>query len=499
MADMPPQTGSGPSSLLNDLGSIGSVAPIATVNQVNLDAEIAKIKVPKLPPATIDDYPNPCADKISNKIEINQDDALVVNTRRITEITQQIRSVTDCDALKLIVKTFMDDVKKAAKKAVKEQLELLKKYLPITNLPSPTPWGIVKWLGKLVTGTIIPQLEAFIKYTKEILGFIKAITELIKAVEEVIPRLKACAIQIYQETKADLKNEINMAVKSLEKKISGAIATFICQGLGTSGIQALGDAVTAFHLVEDTVQAAKELKDTLTSDAHDSLSQIDQMQTQMQGITGVPPAIATDSLENFEASIDSGAFDTYKAQNEEFVNTLPPVNDELPVADGFAIVGNTVTCNTGAWTSNAEMTYSAQWYRQGNPIYNANTFTYSPAIDDIDLNLYCVVVGENKAGYIEVQSNEVGPVVYSVPAADLPVISGSLSVGNRLQCSTGTWAGFTPTKYDYQWFRNTDMVSSANSSYLIASGDTGSQIKCKVIASSARYTLAIDSDPVTIP
>ena len=59
--------------------------------------------------------------------------------------------------------------------------------------------------------------------------------------------------------------------------------------------------------------------------------------------------------------------------------------------------------------------------------------------------------------------------------------------------------GFTPTKYDYQWFRGTSMVSSANSSYLIVSGDVGSQIKCKVIASSTRYTLAVDSDPVTIP
>jgi hypothetical protein len=145
------------------------------------------------------------------------------------------------------------------------------------------------------------------------------------------------------------------------------------------------------------------------------------------------------------------------------------------------------------------MTYSAQWYREGNPIYNANSFTYSPAIDDIDLKIYCQVVGENKAGYIEVKSNELGPVVYSVPAANLPVISGSVSVGGTLQCSTGIWTGFTPTKYDYQWFRGTNMVSSANSSYVVASGDAGNQIKCKVIASSARYTLAIDSDPVSIP
>lgn len=505
MADTPPQTGAGSSTLLNSQGSIGNNllvagnAPLTKIDTAAIDADIAKIKIPELPSATIDDYPNPCADKIDHKIEINQEDTLVVNTKRIKEITQQIRSVTDCDALKLIVKQHIDDIKKAAMKAVEEQLELLKKYLPILNLPSPTPWGIVKWLAKLVTGTIIPQLEAFIKYTLEILGLIIAVTDLIKAVSEVIPKLKACAIQIYEETKADLKNEINQAVKKLEKKISGAIAKFICQGIGASGIQAIGDAVTAFHAVEDTLHAAEELKKTLVGDANNSLGQISQAQTQIQGVTGIAPAIATDSLESFQASVDSGAFETYKAQNQEFVNALPPVNEELPVAEGFAIVGNTVSCNTGVWTSNTEMTYSAQWYREGNPIYNANSFTYSPVIDDIDLNIYCQVVGENKAGYIEVKTNELGPVTYSVPAANLPVISGSLSVGSRLQCSTGTWTGFTPTKYDYQWFKGTNMVSSANSSYLIVSGDTGSQIKCKVIASSARYTLAIDSDPVSIP
>jgi hypothetical protein len=109
------------------------------------------------------------------------------------------------------------------------------------------------------------------------------------------------------------------------------------------------------------------------------------------------------------------------------------------------------------------------------------------------------VTGENKAGSIEVKSNEVGPVVYTVESGNEPVISGSLAVGSRIQCSTGVWVGFTPTRYDYQWIRGSDVISSANSSYLIASGDVGQQIKCKVTASSTRYTLAVDSDPVTIP
>jgi RNA-binding protein YhbY len=491
MASVPP-TASGPSTLLNEQGLIRAIAGTFVPPAPPSTPSTKSKEEPRSP-----NIPNPCDARRTSKIENSQEDTLVVNTKRIQELTQQIRSTVDCNALKLIIRQHLDELKKQAEKAAKEQLDLLKKTLGITSLPSPTPQGIVKWLGKLVTGTIIPTLEAAIKYTLQIIGLIRAVTELVIEIKNVLPRVKACVADIKRTflSKDALKNE----VRKLERRIAEKIADEICKAVGASGLQVISDVITAYRSIEEALDAANALRTELFGSVNSSLNEIGNAQTQMEAITGIAPVIATDSLESFTASVNSGAFETYKAENQAFVEALPPVNDVLPVAAGVAAVGNTVSCNTGVWTSNSEMTYSAQWFREGNPIYNANTFTYSPAMDDIEYNLYCLVTGENKAGSIEVKSNEVGPVVYTVQSGNEPVISGSLSVGSRIECSTGVWVGFTPTRYDYQWIRGSDVVSNANNSYLVVAGDVGQQIKCKVTASSTRYTLAVDSDPVTIP
>jgi len=70
-----------------------------------------------------------------------------------------------------------------------------------------------------------------------------------------------------------------------------------------------------------------------------------------------------------------------------------------------------------------------------------------------------------------------------------PVVSGTLSPGNNLSCTTGTWTN-TPNSYAYQWQRSADGIggwsnigANANT-YAVQAGDVGFYIRCLVTASN---------------
>lgn len=67
----------------------------------------------------------------------------------------------------------------------------------------------------------------------------------------------------------------------------------------------------------------------------------------------------------------------------------------------------------------------------------------------------------------------------------IPAITGTLTVGSTLTCSTGTWSG-SPTSYSYQWtLDGVDIVGATASTHLLVSGDSGHMIGCTVIATDA--------------
>ena len=45
-----------------------------------------------------------------------------------------------------------------------------------------------------------------------------------------------------------------------------------------------------------------------------------------------------------------------------------------------------------------------------------------------------------------------------------PVVSGSLTVGSVLSCTTGNWSGGAPYTFTYQWYRAGAAINGATSS-----------------------------------
>jgi hypothetical protein len=75
------------------------------------------------------------------------------------------------------------------------------------------------------------------------------------------------------------------------------------------------------------------------------------------------------------------------------VNTKP-VNTALPTITGGAVVGSTLNVSNGGWDGSS-ISYTYQWYRDGNQIPGATTNVYTTVDDDIRKKITCKVTASN--------------------------------------------------------------------------------------------------------
>lgn len=88
----------------------------------------------------------------------------------------------------------------------------------------------------------------------------------------------------------------------------------------------------------------------------------------------------------------------------------------------------------------------------------------------------------------------------------LPLISGTVSVGETLSCSTGTWTS-GPDSYAYQWQESEpgthpweNVTGATLNTYLIHSGDEGYLIRCVVTATNQDGSASANSLPtIAVP
>ena len=413
-----------------------------------------------------------CNNDVTDKLKNNAvgSEELAVNIKRIRQLTKDLRATTDCDALKMKLGITGDELKELTKDVRNEAKKLLEKYLPIANIPT-NPLKIIPWVKKLVTGTIMPQLEAYIKLLQQVIGIIQATQELIQAAGEVLPKIEECARATIQEEINKAEGFIKDEVNKIKREIRDAINDAICQsGIGDL-IGPINDAVA---LTNDLINQVNNTVDIANDAIGATLASVQNIGDTVSSLTGVTFNVNTSSASAFTTSIEAGSFETFKTETQAFLDTVPAVNTVAPTITGTATVGSTLTANTGTWTGDS-VTFAYQWYRGDEAINGATSSTYVLTANDLNFVITCNVDGGNVAGGDTIPTPATAVVAPGGPDPLAPTITGTAQVAQIIQV-TGAW-----TKYQWQWAHvSANIYGAVASTYTINVEDIGRTLTCIV-------------------
>lgn len=176
-----------------------------------------------------------------------------------------------------------------------------------------------------------------------------------------------------------------------------------------------------------------------------------------------------------------------------------PSNQQEPFISSkvAVVVGATLTGNRGSWNGDDPITYSYQWTRCNDNAANckaingAHETKYTIVKSDQGHTLRFQVTAKNSDGSDTAVSNATGtvPAKANAPAEiTAPTVSGSATVGERLNATTGTWQGTQPISYSFSWQTCNAGVTSCSGTgktdqtYTVAASDVGKRIRVRVTA-----------------
>ena len=224
---------------------------------------------------------------------LKQDD-IVLNTKHIKELADQIKNNDDCESLKEFVKTYLDNQIAHLEAIIKAQLKLIEDIFPILKFPKNLK-EVIDWIGHLILGTAYEQLKAFVNYTISLIKLAAAIAELAEAIAEVGPRIAACAIELEQTALAEVKGKLDFMVNEALSKVQEAQDKLTnVVGQIDAGIQtvqyATHDPVAFIQSVtENSIALDKQISDIKSSGA--SMTQPDTVSTVNQNVTALDGSI----------------------------------------------------------------------------------------------------------------------------------------------------------------------------------------------------------------
>lgn len=171
-----------------------------------------------------------------------------------------------------------------------------------------------------------------------------------------------------------------------------------------------------------------------------------------------------------------------------------PLKSAKPTIVGTAKAGVQLTAEPGDWDPEATLTY--QWRGDGDDLKGATGEKFTPATDNVDMNITVAVTGK-RDGYATttVESDATDNVIGADLKTTKPTISGTPQVGRTLTASTEGW---TPgTKFEFQWTSDGKNIAGAtDSTLLVGTENVGKTLAVKVTGSLADHVDAtVASDP----
>jgi hypothetical protein len=107
----------------------------------------------------------------------------------------------------------------------------------------------------------------------------------------------------------------------------------------------------------------------------------------------------------------------------------------------------------------------------------------------------CVVVDVRGQVMVGTPPPAVTPINTSAPVA-----SGTPALGQTLSCSNGSWSGYPPPTFNYEWLRDgTPIGGASTSAYVVQAADQGHGLSCQVTASNSAGSESATSNTLQVP
>lgn len=173
-------------------------------------------------------------------------------------------------------------------------------------------------------------------------------------------------------------------------------------------------------------------------------------------------------------------------------DVFPELEGDRPTISGEEGFGNTLTANTGDWTTE-DLQY--QWYRNSTTISGATSSTYTVTDADWLSRISVEVTGRVPDEFEDTEfrkhtfsrtsvRSEVLPL--ATLDSSLPTISGTREVGETLSATTGAWT--SGTQFSYQWLRDgVELQGATSQSYSVVLEDATSNVSVRVTGSQEGY------------